>query len=295
MVEVVTGYIKYRKAKFYFDKGNYKKALPLFNTILEDNTDRVDAHINVAATLLRMDRYNEAVIVLNKGLKLDKNDPVLNEYLFYVHDITENNAEALKAVDRLIEIEDNNYIHFLRKAALYGKSNPDMCLKYSYEAVNKFPEVPELYTQLGLAYSFNNNYENALGYYQKALDLGCTSTVTLNNYGYELSRVSRYDEAISYFDQCITAEPDFAFPYNNRGLCHLKKGDTFKALEDINYSLELNPENSYAYKNRALYYIEIKDFEKAFQDLKTARYLGFEYDYGNEVNDLIGRLLKENL
>lgn len=295
MVKIVTNYIKYRKAKSYFDKGSYDKALPIFKAILEENPNRVDAHINTAAALLRMDRYNEAVTVLNKGLKLDKNDPVLNEYLFYVHDITENNAEALKAVDRLIEIEDNNYIHFLRKAALYGKNNPDMCLKYSYEAVNKFPEIPELYTQLGLAYSFNNNYENALGNYQKALDLGCTSTVTLNNYGYELSRAGRYDEAIAYFDQCISIEPDFAYPYNNRGLCYLRKGDTVKAIGDINYSLGLNPENSYAYKNRALYYIEKKDFEMAFQDLKTARFLGFETDYGNEVNDLIGKLLKENL
>jgi lipoprotein NlpI len=67
-------------------------------------------------------------------------------------------------------------------------------------------------------------------------------------------------------------------------------GDHDKGLELINYSLTLDPDNSYAYKNRAKYYIETGDPKKALRDLLQAKAMGYDEQYGAEVDEIINEL-----
>ena len=65
------------------------------------------------------------------------------------------------------------------------------------------------------------------------------------------------------------------------------EGQYSKALELIQQSLDIDSSNSYAYKNKALVFLKIGQPESALANLQKSKLLGYEEDYGNEVNEIL--------
>ena len=99
--------------------------------------------------------------------------------------------------------------------------------------------------------------------------------------------MGRYEEALVYFNKALELDKDEPLTLNNRGFTRYKLNNLAGALEDINKSIFLYTTNAYAYKNRALVYLALDKKEEACTDLQKARELQFEKQYGPEVNELI--------
>jgi tetratricopeptide (TPR) repeat protein len=69
------------------------------------------------------------------------------------------------------------------------------------------------------AYTFqeNKNYEEAIRYYQKALELESDLDAALNNSGNIFSDLKRYDEAEAAYRKAIELNPEYATAYSNLG------------------------------------------------------------------------------
>lgn len=93
--------------------------------------------------------------------------------------------------------------------------------------------------------------------------------------------MGRYEEALVYFNKALELDKDEPLTLNNRGYTRYKLNNLAGALEDIDKSIILYATNAYAYKNRALVYIAL-DKEEACKDLQKARELQFEKQYGPE-------------
>ncbi len=96
--------------------------------------------------------------------------------------------------------------------------------------------------------------------------------------GFEASENGNYDEAIYYYTKVLEINPASEI-YNNRGVAYMNKGDNDSALLDFSKAIEVGPRNYYAYLNRAGFYYETKDYDKAWADMRLAHELGFGYDY----------------
>ena len=97
--------------------------------------------------------------------------------------------------------------------------------------------------------------------------------------------LERYQEADSVF-QLIYNEND-AFLLNNYGMNKHKMGKTEEGKKLIMKALSISPGNSYIYRNLAIIAIDENNKPKACEYLNKAKSLGFEKQYGTEVNELI--------
>ena len=99
--------------------------------------------------------------------------------------------------------------------------------------------------------------------------------------------MGKYEEALQYFDKALQLEKEEPLTLNNRGFTRYKLNDLTGALEDINKSISLYPSNAFAYKNRALVYLAQENKAEACKDLNKAKELQFEKQFGPEVNELL--------
>ena len=62
----------------------------------------------------------------------------------------------------------------------------------------------------GLALSSLGKFQEAITWYDKALETSPTDTFILENKAVALSELGKYDEAITYYDKVLTLEPNNA-------------------------------------------------------------------------------------
>ena len=81
-----------------------------------------------------------------------------------------------------------------------------------------------------------------------------------NNLGVKEYQKGNYDKAISYFNKAIELDPNNAVVYHNRGLVYFKTGSYYntepfhKAISDFSKAIELDSNYEDAYYNRGLAY-----------------------------------------
>ncbi|MES1182156.1 MAG: tetratricopeptide repeat protein, partial [Flavobacterium sp.] len=95
--------------------------------------------------------------------------------------------------------------------------------------------------------SFSGN-KKALDYYSKGLDE---------------SKNENYKEAISYFEKAVKTDPEFAFAWDNMGICYRKLGDYDKALDAYKKSLQIDPNGLMPLQNIAIVYQYKKQYPEA--------------------------------
>lgn len=267
------------------------------------------------------EKYEQALKNFQKEFK---NNPTIEVKFWIAHTYGELN-EVTNAKPLFLDIVKSNHVGPEIAMSLVNLGNCYRSLKqidsayYYYDrAIFEFPKMASGYFNKGqLLYSESKfeeaklNYDKAIEiesndwwYYQKRLevcfasqDYECALHDLLKvkklkpdariefNLAYCYTMLKRYQEADSVF-QLIYNENDALF-LNNYGMNKHNMGNTEEGKQIIMKSLKLNSNNSYAYRNLALIAIDEKDMKKACEYLNKAKSLGFEKNYGKEVNELL--------
>ncbi|CAF0951715.1 unnamed protein product [Didymodactylos carnosus] len=145
------------------------------------------------------------------------------------------------------------------------------------------------YNNMGLVYKNQGDYEKALKYYEKSLEIKLISlppnhpdiATTYNNIGLVYDNQGDYEKALKYYEKDLEISlislppnhPDIATTYNNMGLVYKNQGDYEKALKYYEKSLEIrlislppnHPDIATTYNNMGLVYKNQGDYEKALK------------------------------
>jgi len=78
-----------------------------------------------------------------------------------------------------------------------------------------------------------------------------TDPVAILDQGNVFCEEGQYDRAISYYNKAIEINSRYVWAYNNRGLAYYYKGQYDKAISDYNKALDINPSYFSAYNNKA--------------------------------------------
>jgi tetratricopeptide (TPR) repeat protein len=81
---------------------------------------------------------------------------------------------------------------------------------------------------------------------------------------------AEYDAAIFYFSKAIEINPKDAKAYNNRGIAYYNKGEYDRAISDYTKAIEINPGYAMAYINRGVSYNNKGEYERAISDYTKA-------------------------
>lgn len=94
---------------------------------------------------------------------------------------------------------------------------------------------------LGFNEMSNGDYNDALDYFDQALNLNNSDPVILNNIGFTYYLIGNYNESVNYFERAIKYDPsDVIYYYNIAGVFR-RMGDYKREQEYLNKALVIDP------------------------------------------------------
>jgi len=99
------------------------------------------------------------------------------------------------------------------------------------------------YFQLATLYAKRKDWQRAIQYYLKSIQLNPDSVEAYNNLGNVYFNLNQVDKAILYYGKASKLDPDYLNAYTNLGLAYLKKGLIDKAISQWDYVLKKDPDN----------------------------------------------------
>ena len=165
---------KYDAVELYRN-GDYQGAIEVCRKELEEMPNRMDAHAVIGWSLLKLERYQEALVASQEALQISRYDPRIietaGEALFYLR----RPSEALKYFEEYVNISATGgridlVYYFMGEIFIQqGKfNNADIALS---TALYHSPNVADWWARLGYARERGGDFQWSLEAYNKALAL----------------------------------------------------------------------------------------------------------------------------
>jgi eukaryotic-like serine/threonine-protein kinase len=191
-------------------------------------------------------------------------------------------SKALPEFQKVTEITPDNPVGYLDMGSWYLREG-----KWS-ESIPQFQKAltltpdPDTYSNLGTAYFFLKNYDDATRMYEKAVEIRPNDEVLLGNLGdaYRWSGHSdkaadAYGKAISMSFQELQVNPQSASIMGDLGLLYAKKGDATNALQYMKQARAIKPDDLQLLYSEAQVKALIGNPEDALRSLRTALANGY--------------------
>ena len=194
----------------------------LLETILDIDDEYALAYYKLGYHYKYYEQFQKAKLIWEKYMKLDKDHERLQEI-----------REELELIEDDAKFEEG--VNYLTNGQYEKAIDKLMPLSYKYE------EWWNIFYLIGLAYKGIGEYEEAINFFYKALDLGGVDVNIYNELGICLFGLGNIMEAINIFNQGIEQnDTDYRIVFN-RGLAYLRLGIIDKAMEDVEMAYNLNP------------------------------------------------------
>ncbi len=235
-------------------------ALHTFSEAIAQFPDAYDPRFRKSLLLCEMHRYKEANAELNiLNEKFPQNLDVLNSLIF-TEERTFNHAGVIALCDHILSFSE--------------------------------PEWSVLSSK-GKAYERMGNYEEAILSYESAINLGNLHDIELSllhmDIGYTYSLQKDFATAKTFLEKALNYD-DNPHTLHHLAWVEYNLGNTDTAFELLKTSISLEPDNSYAFKVAAKINLLQHNNEAAISNLQEAKALGYEIEYGQEVNEMLQKL-----
>ncbi len=253
-------------ATLMIESNKVDEAIDLLKDIIQKRKDFADAYTDLSRIYESQGLEQDALAILEKG---HANNP-------------ENYGIIVSYGILLVKLGQlNRGLEFLRRA------------------LEKVDTDPDVWTQLGIAYTAKRDYQTALVHFEKALSLDRTDALIYNNMGFlyfsiflQTGKKEDNDQALECFQKAIAIDPQLPSSYNGLGGAYKAQEKADKAIEAWEKSLELDPDFGYALYNLGVAYFQMGDKEKALKHFE--RYLFLNYKtLSPEERQKIQRLIDE--
>ncbi|WP_251860929.1 tetratricopeptide repeat protein [Clostridium sp. Marseille-Q2269] len=236
---------------------NYEDAYILLKglLLLEESKDIYNKLILILENLRQKDKMykEEELNIIEKAKKIKNYEkPYLYESIIRKED---NDFKlAWNALDKYISmggeqttdvIEYKNslkdILDFEEGKELVGK-DPKEALKKLIPIMNKLEDNPTIYYYIAVAYRMMENYDKAIYYLNKALEIDNGLIDAVNELAINYAALENYDVAIKYLRKAFEVEKSIEI-CTNLIMCYLNKGDLKQAQNHIDIAKKIDPED----------------------------------------------------
>jgi len=184
---------------------------------------------------------------------------------------------------------------------------------FSFPAISQPPSVEEIdesriHFNEGVKYGIDNDFENALESFQKAIDNNPLFAEAFLYKGLTEIELANHDQAVKDLTISIELDPYFSDQAHYfRGLARFYQGKFSEAIDDLSIAIRMNPDYA-AFYQRGKANLQLKEFERSLQDFEIALrlkpdfweahlYRGINLYYMQQYEDAITdlELAKENM
>jgi protein O-GlcNAc transferase len=233
------------KAKSFFlsgleklNKNNFIGAEIDFESSLSLAPNRLSTLINLSIVLIKLNKFENAEKLINKGLlHHPKNEELLLGLVDIYKKLIIHQPDYAEAHVNL----GNSY----KELKMY-----DEALSAYNTAIILNPNLAEVFSNRGNVMLDLKKYQEALSDYEKAIAFKSDLASAYSNRGIALRGLKRLDDALTSFGQAIKFQPDYAEAYYNQGITQSELNYFDEALASYDKAIEINPDYIQAYSNR---------------------------------------------
>jgi len=194
----------------------------------------------------------------------------------------------------------------INKAAdLYNKGSIDEAINHEKIAITLHPNAPTTIYDLGVMYMKKEDYRNAMGCFQKTVELleetGYTKVNILIhpkiymgaciNLGRIYNYMNLYDEAAIVLSKAVEFQPKDFDANCNLAVTYYNMKDSAKAVLQLKKCIEIDPENADIHNLVGITYYNMKEYTTALDEFRIAVKLNPDEDqYGYNEGLALARL-----
>ena len=199
-----------------------------------------------AQSLLRADRYNDALRELERLLDIEPNDEALISNLAVVYEKTQQPEKAKEILERGIDLMPEQFRFYVQLGDLMyrgGHSEDALALLTQSTKINE--RNPGAYERLGSVLMRLQRFDEAIAAFHNAIDFGYSDVAEIRLrigtiYGYR----EQWLEAVSEFSQVVELDPGNANGHVYLAHALIEKGELDQAEAALKWArrLRVNPE-----------------------------------------------------
>lgn len=221
------------------ERGDHESGIAFIRAALSIQ-EAAEFHLNLATSLLALDRLDEAMAAFIAALRLSS---------------------------------DKADIHFQMGNAFHLKRQPNESAAAYREAIALRPGFVEAHNNLGTLLMEVGRLDDALAAFADAIQAAPANAESHCNLGYALDSLGRLGEAAAAYCVALTFRPDFALAWSNLGNTRKSQGRLDQAVAAYRSALEHHPDFPLAYSNLLMAQHYTPEFTNA-DFLATAREWG---------------------
>ena len=197
---------------------------------------------NLAAYYLDIQNYDAALSTINTAIVKDSNNAELldnQSIIFAQKGDTANAINSLeKAVDKLAAPQ-----YIISLGALYAQTNNPQALAMADALLyaNKAGAEKEAYFIKGLYYTYNNEKEKAIPFFDKCISINYTFMDAYLEKGIALYDLKKYSEAATVLQKAVMVQNNYDKGYYYLGRCFEKLNNKEDAIEAYKMALLYDP------------------------------------------------------
>jgi len=154
---------------------------------------------------------------------------------------------------------------------ILGKN--EEALDYFNQAIDINPKDDYALSEKGAALINLGKNEEALEFINRAIDINLKDDYALSEKGAALINLGKHEEALEFINRALDINPknDHALLCKGSALGNLGKNE--EALEAFNQALEINPKNEIPLRNKAVALLKLKRYEEGLEVAKKTLYI----------------------
>jgi len=172
--------------------------------ISDEDLELIEEYLDQAQTLFEQRFTESTIFYYDKVLAIDSlNINALNGKAF-VLDFVGSHEEAISNYDRVLLIDPKNNEAQLGKSLALESivTEEELLLEISDEDLDLLEE----YLEQAEEFFEEENYEEAISYYDKVLTIDSTEIDALNGMAFALDSIGKHEDAISYYDKVLAID-----------------------------------------------------------------------------------------
>jgi len=249
-----------------------KEAIALYQEAVRRNPDSLAGLLGLGTALEQSEQHAMAADTFRRAIQLYPANALLWQELAHVYVSQGQRTEALKAVQKSLELDRDVPEAHLLLGKIWGQDSGDLerAEASTREAIRLWPNYAQAHVNLAIFLFQENRIEEASYHFEYALRLQPGYALGHFDYGLMFRSLGRVDEAVQQMRAAVQAEPNYAEAHEALGALAESSGKMEEAILEYSEAVKINPQFSQAQLELGAALVKTGNLEEAAQHLTQA-------------------------